>query len=253
MQIDWLSLFGDVPADGFDASLRFWARITGSTPGTPTGPHQEWTPLLAPRGDRYVWLQRLDDGGPAWHPDFHVADVEAAAQRAMATGAREVRRADDLVVLQTPAGQPFCLVTHEGQRDVPTADPDAGAPQALLRQICLDIPAAAYDAELDFWASFTEWPIRTGTLDEFRDLVVPAHLPLRILLQRLGDDDTGGARAHADISSDDRAAEVARHEAQGAAVDLVAEGWTALRAPGGLVYCLTDRVPRRPGDDARRS
>ena len=68
-------------------------------------------------------------------------------------------------------------------------------------------------------------------------------MPVRILLQRLGSDDPGPARAHADLACDDRPAEVHRHVELGAEPVRVAEHWTTLRDPAGLVYCVTDRDP----------
>jgi len=37
MQIGWLAAFADVPAGRVDAALRFWAAVTDSAAGTPSG------------------------------------------------------------------------------------------------------------------------------------------------------------------------------------------------------------------------
>ena len=50
-------------------------------------------------------------------------------------------------------------------------------------------------------------------------------------------------RAHPDLAVRDRAAVTQRHVGLGAEVVDVRERWTVLRAPGGQVYCLTDRDP----------
>lgn len=42
-----------------------------------------------------------------------------------------------------------------------------------------------------------------------------------------------------------RAAETDRHVALGGVVINPAEHWTTLRDPAGLVYCITERRPRR--------
>jgi hypothetical protein len=147
-----------------------------------------------------------------------------------------------LIVLSTPAGQPFCLVRDERERRRARPRRWPAGQHSLLDQICLDIPAAAFDAECEFWAGLTGWPPRR-TSAEFVNLGRPAHLPLRILLQRLGSDDPGPARAHADLACDDRSAEVRRHAELGAELVRVAEQWTTLRDPAGLVYCVTDRDP----------
>ena len=65
----------------------------------------------------------------------------------------------------------------------------------------------------------------------------------RLLLQRL-DDPLGEVRAHLDLSTTDRAAEAARHEALGATRVADFDIWTLLTDPAGLAYCVTDRVPR---------
>jgi hypothetical protein len=51
--------------------------------------------------------------------------------------------------------------------------------------------------------------------------------------------------AHLDWSASDPEAEVAAHVAAGAEVQRRFQGWTVLRDPAGLPYCITHR---RPGD-----
>ena len=58
-------------------------------------------------------------------------------------------------------------------------------------------------------------------------------------------DDPQPIRAHVDLSCDDNAAEVARHERLGAQVVRRTEGWTTLRDPLGSLYCVSRRVPGR--------
>ena len=65
---------------------------------------------------------------------------------------------------------------------------------------------------------------------------------MRILLQQLESDEES-VRAHPDFASVDRAADTDAHVRLGAQVVRIFEGWTVLRAPGGQVYCLTDRDP----------
>ena len=61
-----------------------------------------------------------------------------------------------------------------------------------------------------------------------------------MLLQRL-DEPEGLVRAHLDLGTTDRSAEVARHEGLGARVRSVEEFRTVLSDPSGLAYCVTDR------------
>ena len=56
---------------------------------------------------------------------------------------------------------------------------------SLVDQVCIDIPPARYDEECAFWAEATGWELRAGSRPEFRFLVRPEAMPLRILLQRL--------------------------------------------------------------------
>lgn len=242
--IRWFSVFADVPAAVLDDACAFWAAVTGSRPGPAAGDAEEYLPLVPPDGDRYLWLQRVGRAEPGWHLDLHVPDPDAVAGAARALGARGVRDDGDLVVLTTPAGQPFCLVAEEAERTRSRSAPASwpgGCSQ--LDQLCLDLPARDFDAECDFWAALTGWP-RLGRRDdkpEFDRLDGPTDLPVQLLLQRLEEDDRDGIHAHADLSADDRRAEVARHEELGARVVRVTDGWTTLTDPTGLVYCVTDR------------
>ena len=106
----------------------------------------------------------------------------------------------------------------------------------------LDLPAAAHDAEVAFWCALTGWEHVASPLAEFGYLRRPPGLPLRLLLQRLGEP-AGPVRGHVDLACVDRAASRERHIALGA--DVVAEHdfWTVLRDPGGMPYCLTHRSP----------
>jgi hypothetical protein len=125
---------------------------------------------------------------------------------------------------------------------VPAAWPGG---RSIADQLCFDIPAADFDAECSFWSALTGWPriVRDSGHDEFERLAVPEPLPVEFLFQRLGAGDIDGSRAHADLSSDDRDAEVERHAQLGATTIRRTSGWTTLRDPAGLIYCVTDRPP----------
>jgi hypothetical protein len=200
--------------------------------------------LAGPDEDPYLWIQRVQrpdpDGG--WHPDLMVDDLPAAVRQATELGAEPIREVPGLVVLSTPAGQPFCLLAGAGERRRARPRRWPAGQHSLFDQLCLDIPAAAFDAECRFWSEFTGWPRRSGS-PEFVHLAAPASAPLRLLLQRLGADDGGPARAHADLACDDVPAERQRHQALGAQLVRIAEHWTTLRDPAGLLYCITDRHP----------
>ena len=158
--IGWLSIFADVPADRFDAARGFWKQATGTASGSPSGHRGEFTPLEPAEGDRYLWLQRTDEGDGGWHPDLHVADPRTAAAQAVALGARQVDATDGLVTLASPAGQPFCVVRERAETPRRRPEPPRwSGGRSLADQLCLDIPADGYEAEVSFWAALTGWPV----------------------------------------------------------------------------------------------
>jgi len=245
MEIRWLSILIDVPARHVDAARAFWTAVTDTTPGRPLGDEDEYLPLQPAEGDAYLCLQRVGRDTGGWHLDLHVDDLDAAATHATALGAALLNAVDGLRVLATPAGQPFCLIDEPpaggGRRPAP---PRFAGGRSLADQFCFDVPAGDFDREADFWAALTGWPRlrraeEAGT--EFDRIGVPERLPAQFLLQRLGADDSEGPHAHLDFSADDRDAEVDRHVALGAQVIRRTEGWTTLRDPAGLVYCVTGR------------
>ena len=136
--------------------------------------------------------------------------------------------------MRSPGGFTFCqtLLSGDGHlvRDGST----------ILDQVCLDVPAVHWEAEVAFWRDLTGRDLQEASAPGFARLVAP-HQP-RILLQRLGEPD-GPVRAHPDLASADREADTARHLALGATLVGVHAYWSVLTAPGGQVYCLTDRDP----------
>jgi len=242
-EVRWVSAFIDVPPDGFDAASSFWASVTGSVPGKPWGDREEFVPLEPPHGQPCLWLQRKEQGTVSCHPDLYVpgdTGVVEAADHAVGLGATRLSGTDDLVVLRSPGGLPFCLVTHRDQQERPGPVGPPGA-RCVADQICLDIPAGRFEEEGDFWSAVTGWP-RSHESEEFDRLARPAHVPYAFLLQRL-DDDPPAVTAHLDLACDDRQAVTSRQEALGAEVVRRTPGWTVMRDPAGLVYCNTGRAP----------
>ena len=237
----WISAFLDqAPGEG-EVSEAFWVAVTGTTLSPRRGEHQEFASLLPADGDGHLRVQRLAAGERGVHLDLHVDDPRAAAGHLARLGAREV--ADHgYVVMTSPAGLTFCLVTHPSrERSAPVTWP--GGHHSLLDQVCLDVPTPLLDAETAFWAAVLEVEAPAGsTASPFRPLPRDPGQPLRLLLQDVGAGTT--ARAHLDLATDDRAAETARHERLGARVWAVHERWTVLADPVGRLYCLTDRDPR---------
>ena len=196
--------------------------MTGYALSPSRGEDAEFATLLPPSGDAYLRVQRLGSGRPGVHVDLHAQ-----------CHAFDVRRSH--------GGLPYCLVPgEESVRPEPARHDDGN--RSFVDQICIDIPPAVWDEECAFWAVLTGWELFQGGRPEFRRLRKSAGQPLNILLQRL-DDGEGPVRAHLDLATDDRAAEVTRHEQLGARAVAVREGWTVMRAPAGPVYCITGRAP----------
>jgi hypothetical protein len=231
----WLTLFVGLAAEEWDAGIAFWAVATGYALSSLRGQHDEFASLIPPSGDDHIRVQRAG-GASGVHLDVHARNVKAAATRAADLGATLVSFSG-YAVLRSPAGFGFCLVGDDASRPAsPTVWP--GGHRALVDQLTIDIPPAAYDDEVHFWSELTGWPARPA--GEFVRLMTPAALPVRVLLQRTGDRPADG---HLDIATDNRPAEVARLGALGAAVIGGGAQWTVLRPPAGPLCCVTDRDP----------
>lgn len=235
----WLTLYLDVAPDEHAAAVAFWEGVTGYPLSSSRGEHGEYATLLPPDGDAQLRVQRLDDGPSGVHLDVHVpgGDIDAGVDEAVGLGASVVARPGH-AVLRSPGGFPFCLVHEQLSRPPePTTWPDGH--RSRVDQLCVDIPPAAYDAEVAFWSAFLERePEQSGP--EFVRL--HGEPWLRVLLQRLDTGD-GPVRGHVDLATDDRAAEVERLVGLGATPSYVGRAWTALRPPAGPVLCVTDRLP----------
>lgn len=218
----WLTAFIDLPADQHTEGVAFWRAVTGYGLSAPRGDDAEYATLLPADGDPYLRVQRLVDEGPARvHLDLH--DPEQEFQ-----------------VLSSPAGLPYCHVyaAHEG-RPRPATWP--GGHQSIVDTVCIDIPPSRFEEECAFWTERTGWPVvEFPTAPEFLGLRRPPGQPIRILLQRLSDEQPQ-ATAHLDLSTNGRAAEMRRHRDLGAVVVREHEWWTVLRDPVGAEYCLVDR------------
>ncbi len=228
MSVRWMTGFLDSPSR---VAEPFWQAVTGSGLSARRGPGGAFATLLPARGDAYLRVQVVGDGPARAHLDLHVGDVAAQARRAAGLGAVVLRDEGELVVLRSPAGLSFCLVSWAGE------SVRSGGGRSVVDQLCLDVPVGEFDAEADFWAALTGWPRRPGSRPEFDFLVRPDAMPLRLLLQRVD----GPAGMHVDLACEDRAAEVEWHVELGARVVAVHERWTTLRDPAGRAYCVTDR------------
>lgn len=239
--IFWTSAFLDFAPPVFDAGVRFWADVTGYTVSPARGEDDEFATLLPPTGDDFLRVQRLADGPGRLHLDLHVRDPAAAARAAADLGATiTVESPHGYVVLTSPGGFTFCFVSHPAAvRPEPAR---WGEHTSLIDQLCLDVRPADADTETQFWSALTGWPPTTSSIPTLFPLVRPPGMPLRLMVQAVGDD-RFPATAHLDLAGTDRSAETERHQVLGAAVAHVGEKFTVLRDPTGSVYCITDRDP----------
>lgn len=238
--VRWVWAFVDRPLAEFDEAARFWARASGTTLSPRRGDQGRFATFLPAQGDALVKLQGVDAGGGA-HVDFEVAHLAETVDHALEFGAEPVLREEGLVVLRSPAGQPFCLTEWAGQGQRPPAVTTPSGARTRVDQVCLDIGPDVFADESAFWSGLTGWPASDPGDGEFGRLATPPHLPVRILLQRC--DEPGPAGAHIDVACSDIAAVRAWHERLGARHVRDGRVWSVMRDPAGGVYCLTPRSP----------
>ena len=247
----WLHVFVDVPAESVQTALRFWSAATGWEAGAPWPGRPEFTSLEPADGSAYVHVQGTG-GPPRVHLDLAVDDLDTERDRLVGLGATAGTRMDAGQVMASPGGLPFCL-RHEPwpkRRPGPVTWPDGDRNhRSRLTQLCIDAPERYADLERDFWRETTGWRYRPSGAAEFDGkLFPPDGGPVQILLQRLGGDDGGDdghsdrgdrTRAHIDLDTDDRDAEVQRLVGLGARLVGPGRGWVVLEDPVGLPFCVT--------------
>ncbi|MGC9543031.1 VOC family protein [Streptomyces sp. UG1] len=248
MSIRWTYAFIDRPAGSFARAHAFWSAVTDTELSEFRGERGEFVTLV-PRGgaDACVKAQGVDSGAGGAHLDFAVTDVPEFVKAALGRGARLAAGHEGWAVLCSPAGQLFCAVPWHGESARPPV-----VRGSRLDQVCVDVPPSRYDAEVAFWSGLLEgWAAAPGSLPEFHVLRPPAGLPVRILLQRLGEERP--TTAHLDLACADIPATRARHEELGAVFVSQGAHWTVMRDPAGGMYCLTARDPETGGLAANAS
>ncbi len=240
-----MHVFIDVPAERTDAALAFWSAATGWPADGRWDGHPEFRSFEPAEGSAYVHVQTID--GPARvHLDL-LGDLTTDVARLVELGAHARGPGDERwYVLSSPAGLPFCLVDEGRPRARPGAATWPDGHRSRVVQLCVDVPADSYDAEVAFWRAATGWADEPVDAPEFTRLVHRASSPLQLLVQRLGRDDAAHhARAHIDLGADDIPAEVARLVQLGATVQSETEGITVLTDTVGLPLCVTGNRPGR--------
>jgi hypothetical protein len=236
--------FLDVPVEQVDVARAFWPAATGWPVGEPWPEHPEFASLTPADGAPYLHVQAVG-GPPRVHVDV-VGDPERDTDRLERLGATRGPRFADWQVMSSPAGLPFCVCDERWPHRRPGAAAWPGGHRSRLVQLCVDVPAQAYDAELAFWRAATGWADEPVDAPEFHRLVHREESALQLLVQRLGaDDGARHARAHLDLGADDVSAEVARLAMLGAQVLGPGSGFVVLRDPTGLPFCVTANDPDR--------
>ncbi len=243
MGIAWMTGFLDFPASRIGDGARFWQSVTGSTMSESRGSSAEFATLLPKTGDPYLRLQRIEHGSGGVHLDLHAENVDETSQRALTMGALLLEARPHINIFSSPAGVTFCVVRHRGERHRPPPTLWDGRSRSLVDQICVDTGPTTYLEEAAFWTGLTGWERRAGALSEFEFLVRPAHMPFRLLFQRLTEDEPGGGALHLDLACSDVGRETNRHVALGASVVRIMRYWTTLIDPAGMTYCVTARNP----------
>jgi glyoxalase superfamily protein len=240
--IRWTTAFIDRPREGFDQAAAFWTAVTGTHLSPRRGKDGEFVTLLPRDGDACLRLQGVIEGGGA-HLDLAYEDVAAEVERVVGLGAEllEQVEAEDFALLRSPAGLPFCLVGWDGEKARPDVVGHPGGAESRLDQVCLDLGPSVYEAEAGFWHAVTGWERLRGSLPEFEVLRPDSAIPVRILLQRLGEDRP--ASAHHDLACSHVGEIRAIHEAHGARFVGRGAHWTVMADPTGGIYCLTERNP----------
>ena len=243
MAIHWLTAFLDYPGDDFATGAMFWQAITASTMSPPRGIYGEFATLLPTSGDAYVRVQRIQEGNAKCHLDVHVDDISKEVERALELGAVVDREGHGITTMRSPAGLDYCVVMHHGEHERPLPSEWETRSRSILDQVSIDVAPTDFDAECAFWSEFSHWPLHEGSRSEFAYLTRDPDVALRLMFQRVEEDEKRRASAHLDFACDHVTIETSRHVALGATVVRVFDDWTTMCDPAGLAYCITRRDP----------
>jgi hypothetical protein len=228
----------DTPMPSLTPTKLFWSAVTG----TDVGSGREAVTLQPHTGDPFLRIVAVEDPPARVHLDIDVDDVATQIDRARSLGARVIAQHHAHPVLASPGDLVFRLAGSGVHRRRPPPVVDRGG-RSLLDQVCIDARPALFESEAAFWAAFTGWERRSGSLPEFDYLARPEGMPLRLLLQRLGDGPRQPVSAHLDFACDDVTGQVRHHQALGAVLVRRMPNWATMRDPAGREYCLTARNP----------
>ena len=243
MAISWLTAFFDLPASALPTSCAFWQRVTRSTLSPLRGSRAAFATLIPEDEDAFLSVQRVDGRGSGCHLGVHVDEIDTVVFQALSLGATAADGPSPIPVLRSPAGLPFCVVGHHGEnrRPPPLAWPTGH--HSLVDQVCVDIPPTFSTTSATSGRRSPAGSTVVARVSNFVTWPAPPRTPLRILLQRLDDQNVEEAAGHLDMATSDVTLERQRHEALGATVVAEFPDWMTLRDPNGLTYCITRRDP----------
>ena len=230
----------DVPPEGYDGAVAFWAAALGGTPRP--SDDGTFTHLAGARGLVGLHLQRLGSGAPRVHLDLDADDPEAEADRLVGLGAVRVG-AGPCSVLADPAGNLLCVCGGDGPPEELGGEQDG----ARLHVLVIDVPSADVAATAAFWGAALgvrpeHLPAPFDAYWRLEGVPVPGGA-MRLLVQDIGAD--AEPRIHLDRHVPDtgaREAEVERLADGGAEVRDREHPWTVMTDPIGTVLCV---VPDR--------
>ncbi|MBK9476726.1 MAG: VOC family protein [Tetrasphaera sp.] len=241
LDVRWLWVFLEHEGRAAEADA-WWAERLRSTISPRRGESGQFATFLPAAGDPWVKTQTVGVLGPGagTHLDLDVPDPQAAAAVAVTLGARITAglEGSGYVALLSPGGYPFCMTTASRER---TQVLEGEVPD-VLDQLCLDLPQERVAAEIGFWEALTGWQWVQSEVAEYGYFRRPEGMPLRILTQRLGEQD-GSVRGHVDLACRSVPVTRAAHLAAGARLVADRGFWSHLRDPWGRDYCLTGRWP----------
>lgn len=237
----WTQVFIETSHADYLAATNFWKQVVGAV----CVPGESEATLIPATGDPYVAVRATDRLRKSVSVGLGVRDGDHFVRRALDLGAQ----LDDDGTLRSPGEFRFEVGAVSGAPEGPAAVRTADGSISRLDQVCIELPPPIFDAEVMFWHKLTGWEIGTSALPEFRWLVHPRPLPIRIVFQRLGDGHRGRrARGHIDLACGAHVDPlITSHLALGATAGQRGRVWHTMQDPTGLTYCLTERDPDTGG------
>ena len=86
MDITWVTVFVDRPADRFDEVREFWRRVTATTMSTTRGADDEFATFVPDAGDAVLKIQRVADGPGGGHLDLSNSTSNSAPNSSSGSG-----------------------------------------------------------------------------------------------------------------------------------------------------------------------